>query len=641
VVTVAPYGSWVSPITVDTLVERVVGLADPCASGAERYWVESRPNEGGRQVVVRRDAAGRVGDVLPAGFSARTLVHEYGGRCYAVTSGTVVFANFADQRIYRVDPGLAPVAVTPDTGHRYADPAVTPDGREAVWVRERHDGGEVANDLVAVPLDGSSVRVIAAGHDFYAAPRVSPDGTRIAWVAWDHPNMPWDGTTLWESAAGGTPRLVAGGSDESITQPSYSPSGVLHWMSDRTGWWNLYADDGAAGAPVMVRDADLAGPDWVFGNSTYAFLPDGQVVVAWSDAGAARLTVVGGDATTDVATPYTQLSGVRATDTGVITVAGSPLEPTAVVEIGVPDGRVSVLAVSRGTGVGAGYLSAPRPIEFPTVGGLTAHAWYYPPANPDFAGPDTERPPLVVMSHGGPTSAAQSTLNYGIQFWTSRGIAVVDVDYGGSAGYGRAYRRRLDGQWGIVDVDDCVNAARWLAERGEVDGGRLAIRGGSAGGYTTLCALTFRDVFAAGASLYGVADAGILAAETHKFESRYLDRLIGPWPEARAVYEERSPIFHTEDLRTPLIMFQGLEDRIVPPNQAEMMAAALRAKGVPHALVLYEGEQHGFRKAETITRTAEAELAFYGRVLGFTPAGPPVDLDIVNGEALPAQPSRS
>ena len=633
-VTVAPYGSWESPITVEKLVERVVGLSDPCAAGGDRYWVESRPTDGGRQVIVRRDRDGIVGDVVPAGFSARTLVHEYGGRCYAISGDTIVFANLVDQRLYRVDAGGAPVAITPDDGARYADPAVDPAGREVVWVRERHDGEEVVNDLVAIALDGTATRTVAAGHDFFAAPRISPDGRRTAWVAWDHPNMPWDGSTLWESTDGGAARRVAGGGDESITQPAYSPSGALHWMSDRSGWWNLYRDVDGAPATVFAREADLAGPDWVFGNSSYAFMGDGRIAISWSEGGRPRLALVGAGATVEVPPAYAQLGGLRPTEDGFIAIAGSPLAATAVVEVAIPGGAASVITVSRESGVDAGYLSAPRPIEFPTTGGLTSHGWFYPPANRDFAGPDGERPPLVVMSHGGPTSAAQSTLNYGIQFWTSRGIAVVDVDYGGSSGYGRAYRRRLDGQWGIVDVDDCAAAARWLAEQGEVDGRRLAIRGGSAGGFTTLCALTFRDVFAAGASLYGVADAATLAVETHKFESRYLDRLIGPWPDARAVYEERSPIFHTDRLRTPLILFQGLEDRVVPPNQAQMMAAALRDRGVPHALLLYEGEQHGFRKAETIMRTAAAELAFYGRVLGFTPAGPPVDLDIVNGEAL-------
>jgi dipeptidyl aminopeptidase/acylaminoacyl peptidase len=636
--TVAPYGSWDSPITPDVLVENVVALSNPLGDGEDLYWLEMRPAEGGRYVIVRRAPDGRAEDALPEGFSARTLVHEYGGLCYGAAAGHLFFSNFSDQRLYRSAPGRAPQPLTPAPAEplsvRYADPALSPDGRWIVCVRERHTKEGVVNEIVVLPTDGTAEpAIVAEGHDFFSAPRVSPSGDRLAWLTWEHPRMPWDGTELWEAEvtegfAVSPPRKVAGGSEESITQPRYSPSGKLLYVSDRTGWWNLYSGDGV----LASMEAEFSGPDWVFGQSSYTFLPDGSLVATWSESGLDHVGVLApGEARFRVVeVPFTAIDSIGPYGSGIAAIAGSATEAPAVVEISIPEGEVSILRRSRESSVPAGYLSIPRPIEFPTEGGLTAHALFYPPANADFTGPEDEKPPLIVMSHGGPTSATSSVLNYGIQFWTSRGLAVVDVNYGGSTGYGRAYRDRLKGAWGVVDVDDCVNAAAWLAHQGEVDGSRMAIRGGSAGGYTTLCALTFRDVFACGASLYGVADAGALAEDTHKFESRYLDGLIGPWPADRDLYEERSPIFHTDRLSTPVILFQGLEDKVVPPEQAEMMARALREKGVPFAHIVYPDEQHGFRKAENIKRTCEAELYFYGRILGFDPAGEPAPVPIEN-----------
>ena len=645
---VAPYGSWRSPVTSALLVTQVVGLGQVAASGTDVYWNEGRPAEAGRQVVVRRRPDGTEEEAFPATFSARTLVHEYGGASYAVHEDVVFFANFADQRLWRVAPGGQPRPLTPAPAvpgaDRFADLQVGPGAEFLVGVGERHLEDGVLNHVVAIAADGTTEPlVLVDGHDFFAAPRLSPDGSRLAWLSWDHPNMPWDGTELWEaplsagpSPAVGTPRLVAGGSEESVTQPRWSPDGVLHFVSDRTGWWNLYADDGAGGRALAPMEAEFAGPDWVFGQSSYTFLDDGRLVATWSQRGRTHLGVVdpGAPSVQTVDQPFTALASLVATGGAVLAVAGSPSKAPAVVRIGVPGGDVRVLKPSRGRTVDPAYLSEPRPVEFPTEGGRTAHALYYPPTNPDFEGPVGERPPLVVTCHGGPTSAASSVLSLGVQYWTSRGFAVVDVDYGGSTGYGRAYRQRLNGQWGIVDVDDCVNAARWLAQQGEVDGRRLVIRGGSAGGYTTLCALIFREAFAAGASHYGVADAEALARETHKFESRYLDRLIGPYPEAREVYRQRSPIQFADRLNCPVILFQGAEDKVVPPAQAEVLAEALRRKGLPFAYLLFEGEQHGFRKALTIRRVAEAELWFYGQVLGFEPADDIEPVPIENADAL-------
>jgi dipeptidyl aminopeptidase/acylaminoacyl peptidase len=633
---VAPYGSWPSPITSDFLVQEVVSLSEVVADDGALWWIEGRPQEKGRQVVVRRDETGRVADVLPEGFSARTRVHEYGGGAYLVHGGTLFFSNLADQRLWRLDSGdQAPCPVTPEppspASVRYADGVATPSGGWIVCVRERHLGAkatDVVNDLVAVPASGDGEPVVVAqGHDFYAAPRVDPDGRRLAWLCWDHPNMPWDGTQLWAAGLGAgmavsRERLVAGGPEESISQPRWSPAGVLHWISDRTGWWNLYADEGPSGSgrALAPMAAEFARPDWVFRQSSYTFLPDGRLVATWTHEGLSHLGLVGDGQVHEVRVSFTDLSSLHAFGEGVAAIAASGRQSPAVVAIALDSGAADVVRAGRSTPVTGDAISEARPLAFPTEGGQTSHAFYYPPRLEGFEGPSGERAPLLVRSHGGPTSAASPALNVEIQFWTSRGFGVVDVDYGGSAGYGREYRRRLDGRWGIVDVDDCVNAALHLADLGEADARRLVVRGGSAGGYTTLCALTFRDVFAAGASYYGVADLETLATDTHKFESRYLDGLVGPYPERRDLYRERSPIDHADAIASPLIIFQGLEDAVVPPPQAESLVAALRAKGVPFAYLAFEGEQHGFRQAATIRRAAEAELWFYGRVLGFEPA---------------------
>ena len=637
-----PYGSWPSPITADLLVERVVRLGEVAVDGDDVYWNEGRPAEGGRQVVVRRGADGKATDAVPDGFSARTTVHEYGGGAYTVHDGAVIFSNFDDQRLWRAPAGgVPPTPVTPEPptrwAWRYADACQVPGGHLLVSVRERHEAGQVVNDVVTVPVYGGEPVTVTAGRDFYAAPRPSPDGTRLAWLTWDLPGMPWDTTELWVGELRGDGRLadarrVAGGPGESISQPRWSPDGVLHWVSDATGWWNLYRD----GQPVAEMEAEFSGPDWVFGQSTYCFLPDGRIVAAWSEGGLGRIGIVDavhGWPPEPLDVPYSVFSSLKPWRGGVAALAASPTDEPAVVAIDA-DGDVEVLRRSREATVEPGYLSRPQPISYESAGGRQAHALYYPPANADVEPPDDERPPLVVMSHGGPTSATSSALNLAIQFWTSRGVAVVDVNYGGSTGYGREYRELLNGRWGIVDVDDCVHAALHLANTGEVDYDRLAIRGGSAGGYTTLCALTFRDIFSAGASLYGVADLEALARDTHKFESRYLDGLVGPYPDAVDVYRERSPIHHAELISCPVILFQGLEDAVVPPEQAEVLVEALRGNRVPFSYLAFEGEQHGFRRAETIKRVIEAELWFYGRVLGFEPADEIEPVPIENEDVL-------
>jgi dipeptidyl aminopeptidase/acylaminoacyl peptidase len=646
---VLPYGSWPSPITAASLVEQAVSLGQIEVDGERVYWLEGRPSEGGRQVVVTWAPGEEPHDVFGSEWSARTTVHEYGGGAYAAAGGTVFFSHFPDQRLYRVDPGQDPRPLTPEPpepmAFRHADTQVSPDGRELVCVRERHVDGVVVNDIVLVDaVNGGEPTELVSGADFFSAPRFSADGRRLAWLCWCHPHMPWDGTELWdgEFAEDGLagPEHIAGGPEESISQPRWSPDGVLHWVSDRTGWWNLYANDedgdggGDAARPLAPLDAEFTGPDWVFGQSTYGFLSDGRLFVTWWQRALANIGAL--DPASGVLqrwdVPYTAVGAVRPYGDGAVAVVASATDEPAVVVFDGDGAVTDTLRRSRPATPGSGYISAAQPIEFSTEDGQTAHALWYEPVNQDAEGPDKELPPLVVMSHGGPTSSASPALNLSTQFWTSRGFAVVDVDYGGSTGYGREYRQRLNGRWGIVDVDDCVNAARHLASEGLVDGNRLAIRGGSAGGYTTLCALTFRQDFSAGASYFGVADAEALAIETHKFESRYLDGLIGPYPEAKDLYRERSPIHYADRLSAPLILFQGLEDRIVPPDQAEVMVEAMRLRGLPFAYVAFEGEQHGFRRAENIIRSIEAELWFYGRVLGFEPAD---SIEPVPAENLP------
>jgi dipeptidyl aminopeptidase/acylaminoacyl peptidase len=635
----APYGSWKSPITSKLIAAGTIGLTQVEIDGEDVYWVEMRPTEGGRYVIVRRTTDGRTADVTPAPFNARTRVHEYGGGAFAVADGTVYFSNFADQRLYRQDRGASPRPITPDGDLRYADAVIDRRRGRLICVREDHSspGHEAVNSIVGVDAAGVHPGdILAAGNDFYSSPRLSPDGSRLAWLTWNHPNMPWDGAELWvselaEDGAVSSAKLVAGGIEESIFQPEWSPEGVLHFVSDRSGWWNLYCWRDGRIEPLVEMEAEFGRPGWMFGISTYAFESAGRIVCAVGRNGTWQLLSLetGSGAWQPFDIPYTEILGVRATAGRVVFLGGSPTQEMSVVRLDLASSRVEVLRSSSDVTVDARYLSSPEPIEFPTENGLTAHGLFYPPRNGDYAAPSHERPPLLVKSHGGPTSAASSVLNLGIQYWTSRGVAVLDVNYGGSTGYGRAYRKRLEGTWGIVDVDDCVNGARYLVERGDVDGERLAIAGGSAGGYTTLCALTFRDVFRAGASHFGVSDLEGLAKETHKFESRYLDRLVGPYPERADLYKERSPINFTDRLSCPVIFFQGLEDKVVLPNQAERMVEALRAKGVPVAYLPFEGEQHGFRRAENISRALDAELYFYSRIFGFELAEPvePVAID--------------
>ncbi len=621
-----PYGSWKSPITSDLIVAGTVGLGQIRLDGGAVYWIEQRPTEGGRNVIVRRRPDGTIDDMTPAPFNARTRVHEYGGGAYAVRDGTLYFSNFMDQRLYRQVGLAAPEPLTSEDGLRYADAIVDTRHSRLVCVREDHRlrEQEAVNSLVSIDLGSGEETILVSGSDFYSNPRLNPDGTQLAWLSWNHPRMPWDGTELRvgkvrSDASLADVRLVAGGDVESIFQPEWSPLGLLYFVSDRSGWWNLYRVRNDGVEALWEKNVDFGRPQWVFGMTTYAFASANRVICTYAENGTWHMASLDpGTRQCDViALPYTEVGEVQASSGRAVFLAGSPSAPPAVVRLDPNTHVLGLLRQSSRLALDPDYLSAPQAVAFPTEHDRTAYGLYYPPTNADYIAPEEERPPLVVKSHGGPTSAAQTALDLRIQYWTSRGFAVLDVNYGGSTGYGRAYRRRLNGQWGIVDVDDCVNGANYLVARGKVDAERLAITGGSAGGYTTLCALTFRDTFRAGASHYGISDLEALARDTHKFESRYPDNLIGPYPERQDVYVARSPVHFTRRLSCPLIVFQGAEDKIVPPNQAESMVAALREKGLPVAYVLFAGEQHGFRKAENIKRALDGELYFYSRIFGF------------------------
>jgi dipeptidyl aminopeptidase/acylaminoacyl peptidase len=635
----APYGTWHSPITTDLITGRRVGLSAPHIDGGDVYWIENRPEEAGRSVIVRRSGDGTVADAIPAGFNARTRVHEYGGGAYAVRDGVLIFSNFYDTRLYRVDADEPPRAITPEGAMRYADVIFDQGQDRLIAVREDHSGrGEAVNTIVALaPENESEGEILASGADFYANPRLSPDGRRLSWLQWNHPNMPWDGSELWvadldkdgevESAA-----RIAGGPTESIFQPEWAADGSLYYVSDRTGWWNLYRYKQGGDEAMAPMEAEFGLPQWVFGMATYAFLDENTIFATYTKDGTWHVAIIdtASGEMTPIASPYTEIDEPFAAEGTVVFVAGSPTLPSTVVRYDPVREGFEALKRSLDAEIAPGYLSVPEPVEFPTEDGLTAHAFLYLPKNQDFAAPDGELPPLLVQSHGGPTGAASTSLNLGTQFWTSRGFAVLDVNYGGSTGYGRAYTQRLTDKWGIVDIDDHVNGAKSLIERGLVDPERTAIRGWSASGYTTLATLAFRDLFRAGASHFGISDLETMTTDTHKFESRYLDGLIGPYPDRKDIYVERSPIHHLKGFTRPLILFQGSEDTVVPPDQAETLYEAMKARGLPVAMVIFEGEGHGFRRAENIRRALEGELDFYGQVFGFTPHGEIEPVEIAN-----------
>lgn len=650
---VCPYGSWASSIDSGSLVAGARVLGAPRVEGDALYWLERRPAEAGRQVLMRGELAGLAGlaggavgrglgglrEVSAPGVNVRTRVHEYGGGEYAV---------FRD-RIYYVDDGEGcivggrvggPMRPLTRRGARHADLVVSPDGRWLVAVEERPlPDHEPENRLVAIALPAdlerdpvvAEPRVVAAGHDFYASPVFDRGGRRLAWLAWDHPHMPWNKTVLEQRAWGpdgaqGERVRVAGGAGESLFQPGFGPDGALYVVSDRSGFWNLARVSEGGLRPVHALAGELGRPQWVFGLSTWAWLEGDRVLASVTRAGCDALGVLSLASGAFEAMPvdFVTVGGLTTGTDFAACVASTPTTGLALYAWALEGGRPQCVRDAGIPELDDAAASRAEALELVRPDGRTTYAFFYAPVSAGSQGPSDERPPLLVKSHGGPTAATSAGFEPRIQFWTSRGFAVVDVNYAGSSGYGRAYRDRLERAWGVEDVADCVGVARALAGAGRVDGERLAITGGSAGGFTTLCALTFHAVFRAGASHYGIGDLEALVRDTHKFESRYTDWLVGRWPEERARYVERSPIHHADRLRCPVIFFQGLEDRVVPPNQAEAMVGALARRGVAHAYVPFAGEGHGFRRAENIRMALDGELYFYSRVFGFAapqPAG--------------------
>ncbi|MGV3466094.1 MAG: S9 family peptidase [Heyndrickxia sp.] len=624
-----PYGSWKSLITSDLIVQGTIPIVDIAFNGQDLYWTEAHPSEAGRNTVMRKSADGKVVELTPAPFNVRTRVHEYGGAPSFIHGSNLYFSNFADNLLYVRTENNEIKPITTDSNHRYADAALDVLRSRLYWVREDHTKSDIFAEttIVAMDLDGNNERIVVSGNDFYSNPRISPDGDQIAYLTWNHPNMPWDETELWvanlnDDGSVSNAKMIAGGNGESVIQPVWSPTGVLYFVSDRTNWWNIMRlKDGEVEA-IYPMDAEFGSPSWVFGISDYQFINETTLITAYTQNGArhlAKIDVENGDFSA-IDTLYTSFTSIKSNGTQIAFIAASPTEFPRVVRMNTDGTKSEVIKVSSELSLDENYLSLPESIEYPTEGGKTAFAIYYRPKNPNYQAPVDEKPPLLVHVHGGPTGSSSSTLNLATQYWTSRGFAVIDVNYGGSTGYGREYRDRLKGKWGIVDVEDSANAVRYLINKGEVDENRVAIAGGSAGGYTTLASLVFTDVYKAGASHFGLSELEIFATETHKFESRYMDSLLGPYPEAKEVYYERSPINFMNQLSCPVIFFQGLDDKIVPPNQAELMVEALKSKGLPVAYIAFKGEGHGFRMAENIKRSLDGEFYFYSRVFGFEPA---------------------
>jgi dipeptidyl aminopeptidase/acylaminoacyl peptidase len=638
--TTAPYGSWASPLSAEALAAAGINFSDLRSASGRLYWVENVPARGG-EVGLFSYGAGKAEQVTPNGANVRTRVHEYGGAPFIVVGDSIYYSQLSDQRLYVLKHGGVPQAVTPPN-YRYADCiALAGAAKEAaalVCVREDHsDPAHVRNALVRLPLPVAGPgEVLFDGSDFVSYPRLSPDGRRLAFISWNHPNMPWDGTELRvaELTAGGlkAPVVVAGGPAESVLEPQWSADGTLYFISDRTGFWNLYEDRAGGARPIWPRSAEFAAPLWQFGQSNYALLGDGRAVLCFRERGIARLAVVDLKKGTgrELNLPYVEFSHLTRVDAQhVAAVAGAAKSLESIVSIDVASGKAATLRSAGESPLHADSISVAVPIDFPSAHGRTAHAFYYAPTNPHYRPTPRTLPPLLTLVHGGPTGQASPSLHSSVQFWTSRGFAVVDVNYGGSSGYGRAYRQLLSGNWGVVDVEDVIAAVRFLVGTKRADAMRTAISGGSAGGYTVLVALSTSDVFRAGTDRFGISDMTALTRDTHKFESRYVDSLIGPLPQAQATYDERSPLNHLDGFKVPLLVLQGADDPVVPPNQSQRIVDALRARHVPVAYILYPGESHGFRKPETIISAKQAELSFYGRVFGFKPADllPPLTIE--------------
>ena len=613
------FGTWPSTISAQLITQAAPRLSFIQSDNDNLYWVEGRPWDAGRNVIMCRDSAGTIRDLLPSPFSHYSKVHEYGGMAYTLCADHLYFVNAADQRIYQLNllTKEQPIALTQE-GLRFADLVTNTEQHQLIAIAERHhQDREPENFIASINLITGELNTLVSGADFYAYPRLSPDQQQLCWIEWRHPNMPWDSTQLWcaqlKSNQLGEKRLVAGAdNNEAIFQPNWSPDNQLYYVSDKDNWWNIYGADGLA---VVEKKAEFATPLWQFGMSTYGFIDSDTIGCLWTEQGlwhSGFITIATGHLSI-ADHKYSSLESACCHQGRLYMVAGAPALANQIISIkpNLTNSSVSSIYAPASLDLDAGDIAQPQSLFFPTGDKQLVHAFYYPPTNALYQGLENERPLVIALCHGGPTGATDSGLNLKIQYWTNRGFAVVDINYRGSTGFGRQYRQGLQDVWGIADVEDTQYAIRYLAEQQQIDPQRCLIRGGSAGGYTVLSALTFTDTFKAGASLYGIGDLETLATDTHKFESRYLDSLIGPYPESRDIYLQRSPIHHAEGLNCPVIFLQGLQDKVVPPNQAEMMVDLLKQKGIQVEYVTFADEGHGFRKADNIIHAMESELAFY------------------------------
>ncbi|QUN04726.1 S9 family peptidase [Shewanella yunxiaonensis] len=638
----AAYGTWESPLTADDVFGQSVVLGQMQSVDGAIYFSESDPAQAGQIGIKRLDDNDKVVDVVPAAFGVGSRVHEYGGAPYLAIGNSVFASKMSDQLFYRIAPDQPPLALTP-AGTRHADCISYPKGSRIICVREDHRGeGEAKASLVTINLNfAGEGDTFVEGHDFFSSPAINADNTQLAWVAWDHPNMPWDNTQLWVGDLNrkgqiSNIRQIAPRHHGSLMQPMYAPDGQLYFIADYDNWWNLYRVTAAGGIEQVTQlKGEIGGPAWRFGQHAYAFENAHSVIFSYHQDG--KVHLMRQDLTSGVseelATDFASVGQVISADKGVYFMGAKSTPEHGIYKV---SGRGTELVYAPAIkGLEPDYISRPVAVSFDTNERQQAYGYFYAPTNPQYVAPKDTKPPLLMMLHGGPTAAASSAYSSAIQYWTTRGFAVFDLNYRGSTGYGRQYRKSLYGKWGVADVDDAVNAVKYLVDEGWVDPDKVAIRGGSAGGFSVLAALAFHDTFKAGTSYFGISDIAVLAQETHKFESHYIDQLIGPYPAAKQIFHDRSPLYHLEGLNEPLLLLQGLDDKVVPPNQSELIYQAVKAKGVPTAFIGFEGEGHGFRKPANNIRSLQSELSFYGQVFGFTPAGELPVLPIDNAAALP------
>lgn len=636
-----PYGAWPSVITARSVVSGVVGFSELKSHVDELFWLESRPEEQGRSVLMKLDRDGQMQMLTPPPYNVRSRVHEYGGGAYCLADDDIYFCNFADQNIYRLTPdGTIEAVTSSEPTQRFADCCWDALRNRLLCVVEQHhpeSDSEPDNYLAAIDLHTGEVKSLHADYDFYSSPRLNAAGDALAVIAWSHPNMPWDGTLLMrtgfdETGSPSNMTVIAGGASESVTQPTWLDDGSLIYISDANGYYNLYAFDDAGSRCVLADGADYAAPAWVFGGCEYAAIDERHLAAVRQTESGPEMVLI--DLQAGLASPITggddgwcRFDALCVLNGNLGFIAGFADRLPAIERLNIST-RSSQRLASAGELSFAAAISVAEAEMFPTRDGAVAHGYFYPPASDSASAPANSLPPLLVMSHGGPTAATDGALNLRIQYYTSRGWAVLDVNYRGSSGFGRAYRDALNGRWGELDVFDCEDGVRYLIAQGRVDPSRVAIRGGSAGGFTTLAALTTTSTFKVGASHYGIGDLTALVADTHKFESRYMHTLLASEENLVA----RSPIHHLDGLSCPVIFFQGEEDKVVPPNQSEAMVEALKKKGIPVAYVLFPGEGHGFRSADNIVNALESELSFFSSIFNIDVADDLPDVEIIRSD---------